>query len=564
MNIESGEVERFGEKQGLKNANVIAINGRENKIWLATLGGIIYCECIENPLHPGVYTTRFFDFQGENGPGNVFVYSVFIDSRGRVWFGTDGRGLTMYDHGKFYNYPSIDKDRGKIVYSITEDRFGNIWFSTLNHGLYMYNGHEFKNFAIAQGIRDLNIFGLSIDNSGEVAVVHQRGIDLVNPLTFEVNYIGQESGIENLDCNLNAVSRDENGNTWIGTQRGLMRYFDYLNGENKHPATNIRRIYAFMKPVSGVADSIFEYNQNQISIEYIGLWYSNPEAISYRYRLLGFSNDWLNTKDRIVTYPNLPPGNYQFQIIASANNEFHHPHITTYSFKVKKPIWKQSWFIFMLIFLGCTALVLILRDRDVRFRRMESLKKEKIEYQFETLKSQVNPHFLFNSFNTLISIIEDDRDRAVHYVEKLSDYFRNMVQYRDRDTIFLDDELELVNTYYYLQKQRFGEHLTIEFEIPAEWGRKYKIPPLSLQLLIENCVKHNAVSIETPLRISVQATDRESLLISNNLNPKKHKDPSTGIGLNNIINRFHILTPRLVEVNKTEFEFIVEVPLILA
>ena len=199
----------------------------------------------------------------------------------------------------------------------------------------------------------------------------------------------------------------------------------------------------------------------------------------------------------------------------------------------------------------------------MRFRRIESLKKEKIEYQFATLKSQVNPHFLFNSFNTLISIIEEDSTKAVTYVENLSDYFRNMIQHRDKDTVLLSEELEMVKTYFFLQQKRFGNNLSLEFNIPNSWKTKYQLPPLSLQLLIENAVKHNAVSHETKLKITVSATDRESLLIVNNLNPKLFPDKSSGIGLENIVSRFRILSANEVKIIRTDTEFEVEIPLIL-
>jgi len=162
----------------------------------------------------------------------------------------------------------------------------------------------------------------------------------------------------------------------------------------------------------------------------------------------------------------------------------------------------------------------------------------------------------------LIAIIEVDRNKAISYVEKLADYFRNMVQHRDKDLISLEEELEMVETYYFLQQKRFGDFLILKINIPEDWKFRFALPPLSLQLLIENAVKHNAVSFETPLTITVTATDHESLIIANNLNPKLKADPSTGIGLDNIINRFHIVSGQKVIISSVSDKFIIEIPLI--
>lgn len=554
-NPDKFELRRFTEKEGLENANVISVSGDGNTVWLATLGGISSCTVNGNQI-------SFNNYNKKEGPGNIFVYTVYIDSRKRVWFGTDGEGLTVYDKGQFRNYPEIDNGRGRIVYSITEDKSGNIWFSTPSHGIYRFDGVNFKNIGLSEGLRELNITGITTDNAGNIAVVHKRGLDLFNPLTLEPEYIGREAGIESMDADLNSISKDIHGNIWIGSQQGLIRFFNYTENIIRQPIPHIRRIFAFMKSGQDITDSVFNYNQNHLSIEYIGLWYANPEAVTYSYRLYPYNPEWITTRDRIVTFPNLPPGDYTFEVKASLNNQFKNAKTESYHFTIEKPFWKTGWFIALITLLTAGAAIFFIRERDIRLRREENLKKERVEFQFETLKSQVNPHFLFNSFNTLISIIEQDKDTAVDYVEKLSDYFRNMIQHRDRDTIKLSEELEMVDTYYYLQRKRFGENLSIEKDIPDEWLSEYSVPPLSLQLLIENAVKHNAVSHETPLLITLYATGNKTLLIRNNLNPKFKTDKSTGIGLENILNRFRILTPREVKISKSETEFIVEVPLI--
>jgi sensor histidine kinase YesM len=136
-----------------------------------------------------------------------------------------------------------------------------------------------------------------------------------------------------------------------------------------------------------------------------------------------------------------------------------------------------------------------------------------------------------------------------------------MIQYREKDTITVAEELEMVNSYFYLQKKRFGTSLNLEYKIREEF-LTYKLPPLTLQLLIENAIKHNSVSKESPLLIRIIQTENNTLLIENNLNPKITPEPSTGIGLNNIINRIKILTNKDVRINRSSTHFTVELPII--
>jgi len=560
FNPENGKVVRFGEKDGLTNANVISIDGRDSIIWMATLGGIVQCR-MKDPLQFGKeagYSFKKLTFDDKRF--DEFVYCVFIDRSGKAWFGTDGNGIMMYDGVKLHSFAELQNAR--VVYSITEDAYNNIWLSTQFQGLYRYDGRHFLNFNLSNGLSSLDIIGISNDNIGNVVVINKRGIDVVNPKNFDVKKIGEESGIGKLDADLNAVTRDGKGGIWVGSRNGLIRFFNYTKGVSSRPKLVLKKVYTFMKQVVDLRDTVFDYNQNNISIEYTGIWFTQPDIVTYRYRLKGYSNDWIPTRDRIVTFPNLPPGRYTFEVVASLGVQSVSSDIASYSFKVKKPLWKENWIVFSGIFLMSAGVFVFIRDRDIKVRRLESLKKEKVEYQFATLKSQVNPHFLFNSFNTLIAIIEEDKDRAISYVEKLSDYFRNMVQHRDKDLISLEEELGMVETYYFLQQKRFGEYLLLEIDIPAAWKKAFGLPPLSLQLLIENAVKHNAVSHETPLRIVVKAAGTSTLVIENNRNPKMSADPSTGIGLENIINRFNILAGHKVKVLQSAGKFTVEIPLI--
>lgn len=190
----------------------------------------------------------------------------------------------------------------------------------------------------------------------------------------------------------------------------------------------------------------------------------------------------------------------------------------------------------------------------------ENLKRESLSAQLNALRTQVNPHFLFNNLNTLCSIIPEDPKQAVDFVQQLSKLYRHILEVKDEKSIPLKDELDVLKAYAFLLKTRFGHNLEIDIDVADEKLQK-KIVPLSLQLLMENAIKHNIVSADKPLKIEVFA-ENGSLVVSNNLQKKNQLHESTGIGLDNIRNRYKLLSEKLVEVRESHENFTVSIPLL--
>jgi len=190
----------------------------------------------------------------------------------------------------------------------------------------------------------------------------------------------------------------------------------------------------------------------------------------------------------------------------------------------------------------------------------ELLKRESLKAQLNALKTQVNPHFLFNNLNTLSSIITDDPVQAVNFVQQLSKVYRHVLEVRDEQCIPLEQELAVMKAYAFLLETRFGNNLTITLDVPPEELQK-KIVPLSLQILMENAIKHNIVSSEKPLTIHVFA-EKGRLIVRNTLQKKNHLIGSTGIGLNNIRNQYKLAGNRQVEVTEDGTNFTVSIPLL--
>lgn len=180
--------------------------------------------------------------------------------------------------------------------------------------------------------------------------------------------------------------------------------------------------------------------------------------------------------------------------------------------------------------------------------------------KYESLKSQIDPHFLFNSLNVLTALIGENPKLAEMFTTKLSKVYRYVLEQKNKDLIELDEELHFAKTYMELLKMRFENAVT--FEIPEKASdSEYKILPLSLQLLLENTIKHNVVSEENPLKVSIYE-ENGYLVVSNNFNPKTILENGTKIGLRNIIDRYHLITLKKVVVEKNAENFIVKLPLL--
>lgn len=190
----------------------------------------------------------------------------------------------------------------------------------------------------------------------------------------------------------------------------------------------------------------------------------------------------------------------------------------------------------------------------------EDLQRQNTQAQLESLRNQVNPHFLFNSLNTLISVIPEDSKTAVKFAENLSSVYRYILEIRDQELIPLADELKCIDAYRYLLSIRFGNHIQFEFKNLENLSQKY-IVPLSVQMLMENAVKHNVVSQSRPLTISISLEENQ-LKVCNKIQPKIQNISSTGVGLKNIEKRYQLLANREITVEKTDELFCVYLPIL--
>ena len=217
-------------------------------------------------------------------------------------------------------------------------------------------------------------------------------------------------------------------------------------------------------------------------------------------------------------------------------------------------------FIFVLIFNSILFLQSAILNWKQSVLEVEALKQAKLQSDYKVLQNQLNPHFLFNCFSTLISEIHYNPEQAAEFTQKLADVYRYLLQKRNDMTVPLREELSFLNDFIFLHKSRMGEALIVENRI-GEDQKSYQIPPLSLQMVMENAIKHNRASTKNPLRITLESTEKGELKICNNLQPKNNVH-STGTGLDNVSRRYKMLAGKDIKTEKTNDRYCITLPLL--
>lgn len=560
LNPENGAKKWFTEKEGLANNAVLSITGAGGQIWLATLGGITALHLSQpvfriNPELQHVNQLKKF---------SNYVYHVRSDESERTWFGTDGYGAYYWQDGKMQPLTfltgvldSIQQKDLKSVFSITSGSDSSLW---LNGGqtIYRLKGNYLKKI-YASPTRQLITSIHAIDKENILAIENGK-ILIINANNGIFTRYDQGQGRIKAEGNLNCIHSDGSPNVYIGTADQLILYSSLRENITRQPKTIIDRITVQGIPVD-LRDPIqLKPQQNQITISYSGVWYNNPAEVLYKYRLKGYDPDWRVSRDHEAGYANLLPGPYTFELMSAVDGQWSANIMATIQIHIAKPLWQKLWFIILTLVSLISLVLYVIKLRDKELQRMSMLETERAKSQLAALQAQINPHFLFNSFNTLSTIIEEDPPLAVEYVEKMSDFFRSMLALRDLEFISVDEEINLVRNYSYLLEKRFGQAIKLSIELPKHFYQLFLIP-LTLQILMENAVKHNIVSKTKPLTINIFSQDNKYLVMVNNRQPKHEQTASTGFGLTSLIKRYELIKENIIIENKEE-SFTVKIPTI--
>jgi hypothetical protein len=527
--------------------SVLAFAEGGGRIWMGTLGGL-YAWTPEG--------TEFVD----GGIGHNFIYDVLVDRRGRPWVATDGdgvRGLEPRDDG---HWVTVRHGlAGWTVYGLVQDDSGRLWAHARERGLMTWSARDTAWQPVATvPPRDRELLALALDGDGHLVAFHDGGIQhLAHP-----GAAPRRLGFQQLRHPPRPMTQAAHGSgptVWFGTDRGPYRLDGALDALPEAPLVHLRQALASGHPLD--AGQRVRPGRRHLEFLFTGAWQGRDAHPTFEYRLPGVEDDWRATRDNRVSFVNLPAGDYRFEVRARLGETGPPGAPTGFAFHVVAPLWQRPWFLTLATAALFALVYVILQRRERELVREQQRERERFRSRFDVLRNQVNPHFLFNSFNTLSGLIEEDRERALDYVERMAGFYRHILAHRTEDLIPLERELGILDDYLAIQRARYEDSLRVTVDVdPGQ--REWLLPPMTLQLLAENAIKHNALTRARPLHLTVRSLGPRTLVVENPVQARHTAVASTGLGLENLARKFQLLDAPPLRVYREGDRFRVEVPLL--
>jgi serine phosphatase RsbU (regulator of sigma subunit) len=398
------------------------------------------------------------------------VYYTYLENPNKAWIATDGGGVAIIenDEPRVYKNNLLDSLSNKI-YSIVPDLSGNIWFNLADNGLLMVDK---QNKAIhineLNGLLSNTIQSVICDCNNQMVAFSNHGIDLLNIQSLLSDKFEEETGVHNLEPNLNAVYKDKNENIYFGTSKGIVKINKHKNDSLK-PNLILTSKRLFLNEIDQ-DKTLFSHKENNITFSYAALWYKSSANLLYRYKLEGYDLDWsMETLTRMVTYPKLPHGKYKFMVqVKLSNGTWLGTQNSEFVFTIKPPIWKTTWFIILSTILGIVMIYafinyrikMLKRDKDILEKEVVkrtaeiTMQKEEIEAQRDEIEAQRN-HVVEQ--RDRIEIQNKDITSSIHYASRIQRAVlppqENFKEFLNEYFIFFIPRDIVSGDFYYLNKK---------------------------------------------------------------------------------------------------------------
>lgn len=406
----NGKITTYNTQLKLDGDYINAISGDKfGNVWISTTLSGIY-----------KYDGNFTQYSTKNGLGHNYVYQSFGDSKGRIWFGTHAASLNYFDKGKIQE---LSGNLGISTYdfnSFCEDKNGNIWTATFGNG--------FANLSLAtkvvittnQGLVSNYCYGIICDRDNNLWVTQKNYLTKYNPLRQSIKTFSGKDLFGDNQFNINALHLDKDGNVWMGTAKGAVKYLYSVYNTNKVEAKpSISNFKVFNENKDLNAYLTLPYSSYSVSFDFEALSFKKSEEVLYKYMLVGRDNDWsFATSNTFVNYSNLNDGDYTFKLVACNNDGLWTSEPATISFTVNPPLWKSWWFwtILLLALLILVALYVNLRAKQLKRQRDEL--QRMVDNKTKELSQEKS---LVESQNKIIRAKNKDIQDSINYAQKIQD-----------------------------------------------------------------------------------------------------------------------------------------------
>ncbi|MCD4697121.1 MAG: histidine kinase [Bacteroidales bacterium] len=512
--LNTGKIHHFIPEPNKNSLSSVYINDiledRDGLIWIATGRGL-------NLLNPQTNQVTIFNNnpQDTNSLSNDVVVSLFEGPDGYIWIGTYG-GLNKYDkkNKQFTRtFHSPNHPVGKYgIFFITQDRTGKIWIGTSGGGLVKLNPEtmEYKAYTKNDGLPNNIVYGILEDEMGNLWMSTNMG--LVKFYVIGERFVNYDvkDGIQSFEFNLGSCYKDQEGNMYFGGMNGYNVFNPNDISINPNPPVIV--ITAFRKFNEVQPFELFDgdtivmnHDDNFFSFEISALDYTNPSKNKYMYYLENVDNDWIKTdaNNRLAEYKKVRPGTYTFYAKGSNNDGTWNENGISIVVIITPP-WYSTWVFRLAIFLLVISTLWILISRRMQQiknkseveRRLLEIEKQKFELEQKALRLQMNPHFIFNSLNSIQSyIVTHNTEMAVTYLGKFSQLMRLILTNSGNKYIPLKEELNSLTYYLDLEKLRFENKFDYKINMDDKIDREFiEIPPMIVQPYVENSIIHGILN----------------------------------------------------------------------
>ncbi|MCB0571189.1 MAG: histidine kinase [Phaeodactylibacter sp.] len=471
--------------------------------------------------------------EGMLNPGSVGSLAASRD-RKTIWLGTRNEGLFSIDitTGQWKHFVEFDVN-GKAVSvigasGIEVDPENNLWVAT-QRGLLRYSPNgDVRAFTHDDGLENSYLEGMNQDHQGRLWLATGKGISCVDSKTLAIRNFDERNGLK-ADATLDGFSVNSKGEVFSGTKRGFIWFNpDNLLTDNRPPKLVLSsfKVAGQERFEGGLSADYWKEvrlkpSENFFSIEYAALNFTLPEENTYYYKLENLYEDWVDAgKQRVANFTKLPPGRYVFCLKARNKDGVWSTAERKLAIIVAPPLWRTWWFISLLAALVLGMVYGMYRLRAAQIRREEQMKtsfnKKLAEVEMAALRSQMNPHFLFNCLNSINRFIQrNEPDAASAYLTKFSRLIRLVLDNSRSDQVSLRDEMEALRLYVELEAMRFVGRFTYKIDVaPGLDTSSIELPPMLVQPYVENAIWHGLMHKEKgDCQLWVRAFERGGRLI---------------------------------------------------
>ncbi len=484
------------------------LRDKDKNLWIGTINGLwIFNKNEEMLLH----------FNNEKkSNSNEFnkiklidrIWTIYQDHRKTIWVGTETRLLkwqTKRKNFKIYKFNSKDKHSicGNNIWSISEDLNNNLWFGVYGSGIskYNYDTDDFASFTIKEGLPNSGVVSLRCDNSNNLWLGTGKGLVKFEQRTGKFKVFTTSNGFINNDYSFHADFKCSKGFLYFGGLNGFTKFNpEKLKPQKGKPLIAISSFKIFNKEIfyelNDKDSVIIDWDNNYFSFELAVLSFLNSKENKYAYKMTDVSSEWIERgRNRIVSFENLAPGNYIFKAKGCNSDGIWTARPITIYISIVPPFWKTLWFKAFGIFLMILVIASIIGLRIHQSKLKEKRKRLLLEYQIKAVQAQMNPHFIFNSLNSILNLIKkSENKRSAIYLLKFSRLLRCVLENSSHTYIPLSVEIDNLKQYLELEQLRFENCFSYSFEIAKNVNIELiEVPVLLLQPYVENSIRHGKI-----------------------------------------------------------------------